>query len=59
MTVVYTPPPPACCICDPQECAADDTGEHCITRSCGSCLHGCPAPDDQCCTAPQQREVTR
>ncbi|MDI5936965.1 MULTISPECIES: hypothetical protein [unclassified Micromonospora] len=44
--------PPACCICDPEACAADDTGEHCAEQSCGACLHGCPAPDGQCCTAP-------
>lgn len=46
---VYKPPPapkpdPPCCRCDPALCAADDTGEHCNTQSCGVCLHGCPAP---------------
>ncbi|MER7272056.1 hypothetical protein ABT344_27575 [Micromonospora carbonacea] len=44
--------PPECCICDPVACAADDTGEYCIEQSCGACLHGCPAPEGQCCTAP-------
>lgn len=44
-------PIPACCICDPAVCAADDTGEHCEIRSCGSCLHGCPAPIGECCDA--------
>jgi len=42
-------PRPACCICNPDLCTADDDGEHCNDQSCGSCLHGCPAPDGQCC----------
>ncbi|MFC3504842.1 hypothetical protein ACFOOK_28275 [Micromonospora krabiensis] len=48
---------PACCICDPARCAADDTGEYCNDKSCGSCLHGCPAPAGECCDA--SAEVTR
>ncbi|MEU4779231.1 hypothetical protein [Micromonospora sp. NPDC023633] len=43
--------PADCCICDPHLCATDDTGEHCNDRSCGFCLHGCPAPDGECCNA--------
>lgn len=31
-----------CCICDPQLCTTDDTGQHCADRSCGRCLHGWP-----------------
>ncbi|WP_405101488.1 hypothetical protein [Micromonospora sp. NBC_01412] len=48
-----------CCICDPVACADDDTGEHCNDRSCGSCLHGCPAPHGHCCTAPTDTEANR
>lgn len=40
---------PTCCTCDPTICAADDTGDHCAERSCGVCLHGCPAIDTPCC----------
>lgn len=40
---------PGCCICDPATCLADDSGDHCAARSCGVCLHGCPADDQPCC----------
>lgn len=40
---------PACCTCDTAACLADDTGEHCQDRGCGTCLHGCPAPAGQRC----------
>lgn len=39
----------ACCTCNPIDCATDDTGDHCNSQSCGYCLHGCPAPDDEPC----------
>ncbi|MBP2704453.1 helix-turn-helix transcriptional regulator [Microbispora sp. RL4-1S] len=42
---------PRCCSCDPFWCRTDESGEHCATRSCGRCLHGCPAPDGECCEA--------
>ncbi|MEU8278193.1 helix-turn-helix domain-containing protein [Microbispora bryophytorum] len=42
---------PRCCRCDPFWCRTDESGEHCATRSCGRCLHGCPAPDGECCEA--------
>jgi hypothetical protein len=38
-----------CCTCDPDLCESDDTGEHCEIRSCGACLHGCPAAAGQPC----------
>lgn len=28
------------CRCDPATCEADTTGEHCVDRGCGPCLHG-------------------
>ncbi|MEV7805050.1 helix-turn-helix transcriptional regulator [Microbispora sp. NPDC088329] len=43
---------PRCCRCDPFWCRTDESGEHCAERSCGRCLHGCPAPDGvTCCEA--------
>ncbi|MGI5161429.1 helix-turn-helix domain-containing protein [Microbispora sp. CA-102843] len=42
---------PRCCVCDPWWCRTDESGEHCAERSCGRCLHGCPAPDGECCEA--------
>ncbi|MGI5245062.1 hypothetical protein [Dactylosporangium sp. CA-139066] len=33
------------CVCDPELCETDDTGEHCVDRACGPCLHGCPLDD--------------
>ncbi|TDC35668.1 hypothetical protein E1211_15290 [Micromonospora sp. 15K316] len=49
---------PSCCICDPEQCAADDTGQHCADRSCGVCLHGCPAPDGEPCCQDGPSTVT-
>ncbi|WDZ87221.1 hypothetical protein [Micromonospora cathayae] len=50
ITPTTTATRPGCCICDPATCLADDSGDHCIERSCGVCLHGCPAPvDEPCC----------
>lgn len=54
------PPRPACCICDPVLCDTVPDGEHCMERSCGSCLHGCPAPDGECCnTDPDQLDALK
>lgn len=41
-----------CCICDATVCAADESGDHCIDRSCAYCLHGCPAGERPCCLVP-------
>lgn len=38
-----TDTPKACCTCPP-DCGPDD----CVTANCGSCLHGCPAPEECC-----------
>lgn len=48
---------PRCCTCDPFWCRTDESGEHCATRSCGRCLHGCPAPDGECCETAERAQV--
>lgn len=41
-----------CCTCPPT-CETDDSGDACLIASCGWCLHGCPAiDDDKCCRGP-------
>ncbi|GIH70300.1 hypothetical protein [Sphaerimonospora thailandensis] len=38
---------PRCCRCDPWWCEKDE--EHCATQACPRCMHGCPAPEGECC----------